>query len=256
MLNRARPALSDDLCRRDLGRRAPKSNFRCMPSDAGPAHHWSAREVWRKGSARADMQLDVERGASLAVSESHSLRTVAWRPRIPDACAQGCTLDRFPGCPLVVMRLAILLEALGQRSVRGYRNPGQRYSMSFAVEFVRHEGQILGIRRQHVGCGSVAKIEVSDVGGNDGLRCGNSFASFVVGRVKANRSGIADEAPFSCEPSERASRIADLPISGSIGDAIGCGPCRRGSRSRPTAVWKPLARIIRPSVTPLHQGPG
>jgi hypothetical protein len=49
-------------------------------------------EVWRPRKASADMQLDIEYGAGLAVweSEKHSLRTVAWRPRFPD--------DRFFVC--------------------------------------------------------------------------------------------------------------------------------------------------------------
>ena len=44
-------------------------------------------EVWRRGKTSADMQLDIERGARLAVweSEKHSLRTMAWRPRFPVA---------------------------------------------------------------------------------------------------------------------------------------------------------------------------
>jgi hypothetical protein len=44
-------------------------------------------EVWRRGKTSADMQLDIARGAGLAVweSEKHSPRTVAWRTRFPDA---------------------------------------------------------------------------------------------------------------------------------------------------------------------------
>ena len=44
-------------------------------------------EAWRRGKTSADMQLDIERGARLAVweSEKHSLRTMAWRPRFPVA---------------------------------------------------------------------------------------------------------------------------------------------------------------------------
>ena len=44
-------------------------------------------EVLRRGKISADMQLDIERGARLAVweSEKHSLRTMAWRPRFPVA---------------------------------------------------------------------------------------------------------------------------------------------------------------------------
>jgi hypothetical protein len=51
-------------------------------------------EVWRKGRASADMQLNIEKGAGLAVweSEKHSLRTVAWRPRFPDAVSSCAVL--------------------------------------------------------------------------------------------------------------------------------------------------------------------
>jgi hypothetical protein len=40
-------------------------------------------EVWRRGRTRADMQLDIERGAGLAIWESatQSLQLAPWRPR-------------------------------------------------------------------------------------------------------------------------------------------------------------------------------
>jgi hypothetical protein len=42
-------------------------------------------EVWRRGKTNADMQLDIELGARLAICETaiESLRVVPWRPR-PD----------------------------------------------------------------------------------------------------------------------------------------------------------------------------
>jgi hypothetical protein len=42
-------------------------------------------EVWRRGKISADMQLDIERGAGLAICETatESLRVVPWRAR-PD----------------------------------------------------------------------------------------------------------------------------------------------------------------------------
>jgi hypothetical protein len=42
-------------------------------------------EVWRSGKASADMQLDIERGAGLAICETatESLRVVPWRPWRP-----------------------------------------------------------------------------------------------------------------------------------------------------------------------------
>lgn len=42
-------------------------------------------EVWRQGKTSADMQLDIERGAGLAICETatESLRVVPWRPWQP-----------------------------------------------------------------------------------------------------------------------------------------------------------------------------
>jgi hypothetical protein len=43
-------------------------------------------EVWRPGQASADMQLDIERGAGLAIKETatESLRIVTWEPWRPN----------------------------------------------------------------------------------------------------------------------------------------------------------------------------
>jgi hypothetical protein len=55
-------------------------------------------EVWRRGKPSADMQLDIERGAGLAILESatESLRVVSWqpwRPR-PDITSQNAVSRR------------------------------------------------------------------------------------------------------------------------------------------------------------------
>jgi hypothetical protein len=52
-------------------------------------------EVWRRGKASADMQLDIERGAGLAIRETatESLRVVPWRPH-PDAISPDAVLYR------------------------------------------------------------------------------------------------------------------------------------------------------------------
>jgi hypothetical protein len=52
-------------------------------------------EVWRQGKTSADMQLDIERGAGLAISESatQSLQVVSWRPR-PDIASQNAVSRR------------------------------------------------------------------------------------------------------------------------------------------------------------------
>jgi hypothetical protein len=52
-------------------------------------------EVWRRGKASADMQLDIERGAFFAIRETatESLRLVPWRPR-PDATSPNAVLYR------------------------------------------------------------------------------------------------------------------------------------------------------------------
>jgi len=43
-------------------------------------------EVWRPGKASADMQLDIETGAGLTISETdaHGLQVVPWRPFAQD----------------------------------------------------------------------------------------------------------------------------------------------------------------------------
>jgi hypothetical protein len=43
-------------------------------------------EVWRRGKTSADMQLDIERGAGLAIKETatESLRIVTWEPWRPN----------------------------------------------------------------------------------------------------------------------------------------------------------------------------
>ena len=43
-------------------------------------------EVWRRGKESADMQLDIERGAGLAIKETttESLRIVTWEPWRPN----------------------------------------------------------------------------------------------------------------------------------------------------------------------------
>jgi hypothetical protein len=52
-------------------------------------------EVWRRGKTSADMQLDIERGASLAICETaaESLRAVPWRPR-PDITSPNAVSRR------------------------------------------------------------------------------------------------------------------------------------------------------------------
>jgi len=47
-------------------------------------------EVWRRRKTSADMQLDIERGAGLAICETatKSLQVVPWRPR-PDITSQN-----------------------------------------------------------------------------------------------------------------------------------------------------------------------
>jgi hypothetical protein len=52
-------------------------------------------EVWRQGKTSADMQLDIERGAGLAIWETatQSLRVVPWRPR-PDITSQNAVSHR------------------------------------------------------------------------------------------------------------------------------------------------------------------
>jgi hypothetical protein len=52
-------------------------------------------EVWRGGKASADMQLDIELGAGLAIRETatESLRVVPWRPH-PDAISPDAVLYR------------------------------------------------------------------------------------------------------------------------------------------------------------------
>jgi hypothetical protein len=52
-------------------------------------------EVWRRGKTSADMQLDIERGAGLAICETatESLRVVPWRPR-PDMTSQNANSRR------------------------------------------------------------------------------------------------------------------------------------------------------------------
>ena len=49
-------------------------------------------EVWRRGKASADMQLDIERGAGLAICETatESVRVVPWQP-YPDVTSQNAT---------------------------------------------------------------------------------------------------------------------------------------------------------------------
>jgi hypothetical protein len=52
-------------------------------------------EVWRRGKASADMQLDIERGPGLAIKETatESLRIVRWRP-LPDVASPSAFLYR------------------------------------------------------------------------------------------------------------------------------------------------------------------
>jgi hypothetical protein len=52
-------------------------------------------EVWRRDKTSADMQLDIERGALLAIKETdkESLRIVFWRQR-PDATSPDAVLYR------------------------------------------------------------------------------------------------------------------------------------------------------------------
>jgi hypothetical protein len=55
-------------------------------------------EVWRRGKTSADMQLDIERGAGLAICETatESLRVVPWRPwrARPDITSQDAVSRR------------------------------------------------------------------------------------------------------------------------------------------------------------------
>jgi hypothetical protein len=59
-------------------------------------------EVWRRGKASADMQLDIVRGASLAICETatESLRVVPWRPR-PDITSPNAVSHRSVQPPAV-----------------------------------------------------------------------------------------------------------------------------------------------------------
>jgi hypothetical protein len=60
-------------------------------------------EVWRWGKTSADMQLDIERGASLAIKETatESLHIVPWRPR-PDATSPDTVLYRCAQPPAAI----------------------------------------------------------------------------------------------------------------------------------------------------------
>src|SRR5215470_11358715 len=63
-------------------------------------------EVWRKGKTSADIQLDIERGAGLAICETAtvSLRVVPWqpwRPR-PDITSQNAVSRRSRQPPAAI----------------------------------------------------------------------------------------------------------------------------------------------------------
>jgi hypothetical protein len=60
-------------------------------------------EVWRRGNTSADMQLDIERGAGLAICETAtvSLRVVPWQP--------------WPPGPTSPLRMRFPVEACSRR---------------------------------------------------------------------------------------------------------------------------------------------
>jgi hypothetical protein len=60
-------------------------------------------EVWRRGKASADMQLDIERGACLAICETAtvSLRVVPWQP-YPDITSQNAVSRRSVRPPAAI----------------------------------------------------------------------------------------------------------------------------------------------------------
>jgi hypothetical protein len=65
-------------------------------------------EVWRRGKESADMQLDIERGADLAICETatESLRVVPWRAR-PDITFQNAVSRRGVQPPVAANEIQV-----------------------------------------------------------------------------------------------------------------------------------------------------
>jgi hypothetical protein len=59
-------------------------------------------EVWRRGKTSADMQLDIEKGAALAIEQSDkkSIRLRRWVP-MPVSCSQGEATAVISRAPVV-----------------------------------------------------------------------------------------------------------------------------------------------------------